>query len=78
MPAAQMRCGARPVMGLPSKATLPKARDGREQRRLASAVGADQADDLALPHVERGLVDGPEAAERLAEAAHLKHGAASV
>ena len=55
-----------------------EAGDGREQRRLARAVGPDQADDLALAHVERGLVDGLQAAERLGELAHLKHGAAFV
>ena len=55
-----------------------EAGDGGEQRRLAGAVGPDQADDLALPHVERGLVDGLQAAERLGELAHLKHGAAFV
>ena len=35
-----------------------EARDGGKQRRLARPVGPDQAHDLALPHVERGLVDG--------------------
>ena len=35
-----------------------------EQRRLAGAVRADQAEDLALPHVERDVVERDDAAER--------------
>ena len=55
-----------------------EAGDGREQCRLARAIGADQADDLSLAHVERGLVDRFQAAERLGKPTHLKHGAAFV
>ena len=40
---------------------------------LARAVGADQADDLALAHGEVEAVDGPDAAEVAREAFQLKH-----
>ena len=44
-------------MSRPSKKMAPPigstdAADGLEQRRLAGAVGAEQGDDLALPHLE--------------------------
>jgi hypothetical protein len=40
-------------------------RDQVEQRRLAGAVGPDQADDLSFGHVQRDVVDRHDAAERL-------------
>src|SRR4029077_18644786 len=42
---------------------LVEARDQVEERRLAGAVGPDQADDLALAHVERDVVDRDDPAE---------------
>ena len=46
--------------------------DAVEQRRLAAAVGADDAEDLASVHVERDVVDGAQAAELLHDALHLE------
>ena len=40
-----------------------EARDDVEQRGLAGAVGPDEAEDLAGPHVERDAVERPDAAE---------------
>ncbi len=51
---------------------LLHARDAVEQRRLAAAVGADDAEDLASVHVERDVVDSPQAAELLHDALHLE------
>ena len=42
---------------------LVEPRDQVEERRLAGAVRADQADDLALAHVERDVVDRDDPAE---------------
>ena len=39
------------------------ARQQIEERRLAGAVGADDADDLAAGHLDRHVVDGPDATE---------------
>ena len=47
------------------------AREHAHQRRLAGAVAADEADDLARPEVDRDLVHGVDAAERDADVAHL-------
>src|SRR5690606_25839443 len=41
-----------------------------EDGRLAGAVGADQADDLAGRHVEGNVIGGHQAAEALAQSAH--------
>jgi hypothetical protein len=43
-----------------------------DQRRLPRAVGADQPEDLALPHVEIDATQRLQAAEALAHAAHLE------
>ena len=45
-----------------------EARHEVEDRRLAGAVRSDDADDLALVDVERGAVDGADAAEASDEA----------
>src|SRR5205085_2752724 len=45
-----------------------------EDRALARAVGPDQADDLALGHLERDVADGGEAAETLDQAFNDEHG----
>ena len=52
------------------------ARQAVEERALAGAVRADQADDLALGHVQVGAIHRAEGAEGLDDAARLKqHGA---
>jgi hypothetical protein len=51
------------------------AGDQREQRRLARAVGADDADDLALTQGEREVVDDLQAAIALAQAFDREHAA---
>src|SRR5690606_21556703 len=43
-----------------------------EQRRLAGAIGPDQADQLALRHVHADAVERLEAAEALADLANLE------
>src|ERR1700689_5163062 len=45
------------------------AHDGLHRGRLAGAVGADQAEDLAGAQVEAKVLDGGEAAEALGQAA---------
>ena len=40
-----------------------EAADGVHQRRLAGAVGADEADDLVVADAQRRVVDGDDAAE---------------
>ncbi len=57
------RAGARPQ----------RAGDQVEDRALARAVGADEPEDLALPHLERYLVDGQETAEALRQALDREH-----
>ena len=57
--------------------TLPlaertKPREGVDERRLAGAVGADQADDLAWRDRQRDVVDGRDAAEADCQVAHLE------
>src|SRR5262249_10479194 len=46
-----------------------------EQGRLAAAVGTDDAEDLALVHVERHAVDRDDTAEALLQIAHGEDGA---
>src|SRR5690606_20694725 len=46
--------------------------DRGKQRRLARPVGADEADDLALLHVERHVAVGADTAERLRHAGQLE------
>ncbi len=56
------RLAVDPAMPL-RRAQLPE--DAVEQRRLARAVGTDQAQNLALLHIETDVVDGADAAELL-------------
>ena len=49
-----------------------QARDEVEDGCLAGAVGADEADDLPLRHVERDVVDGDDAAEAAREVSRLQ------
>ena len=49
-----------------------EARDDVEGGRLAGAVGADQAGDLALLHRERDVVEGDDAAEAARDVAELE------
>ena len=66
-----------------------RAGERADERRLAGAVAADQADDLARVEVDADVVDGVDAAERDADVAHLdqrhalgcvrgRHGASAV
>src|SRR5260221_3345713 len=54
-------------------ARLERAGDQVEDRALARAVGADETEDLALPHLERHLVDRQEAAEALRQGLDREH-----
>src|SRR5262249_43188440 len=47
--------------------------DAVEQRRLAAAVGTDDAENLAFVYLERHPVDRDDAAEALLEVAHWEH-----
>ena len=47
------------------------AREGADERGLAGAVAADEADDLAGVQVDGHVLDGVDAAERDADVAHL-------
>src|SRR6185503_5312620 len=47
--------------------------DAVEQRRLARAVGPDQAEDFALAHLEGNAVHRADAAERFLEALDFEH-----
>src|SRR5262249_28508716 len=51
-----------------------EAGDRVENGGLARAVGADEADDLALLHPEGEIVHGPQASEVLDEACRLEQG----
>ena len=56
------------------------AEDAVEERGLAAAVRADQAEDLALLHVEADAIDGLDAAKALLDFADFEdrgHGAVS-
>src|ERR1700719_502185 len=50
-----------------------RAGDQVEDRALARAVGADEPEDLALPHLARHLVDRHEAAEALRQSLDREH-----
>ena len=52
-----------------------EAGDGVDEGRLAGAVGADQAEDLAGSDVEVDAVEGDDATEADGEVAHLEGGA---
>jgi hypothetical protein len=64
-------CGGRPVMSSPPIQTGPRSAaapgDDVEKRGLAGAVRADQPGDRALGDLQRGAVDGAEAAEMLVQ-----------
>ena len=49
------------------------AEDAVEQGRLAAAVGADDAEDLALAHLEGNAVDRSDAAEALLDVGDFEH-----
>src|SRR5919202_1371365 len=51
-----------------------RAADQVDQRRLAGAVGADDAQPLALAHRDTEIVDGGQAAEVLAHATEVQQG----
>ncbi len=63
------RCGLQPVMSRPSSSTVPEVGpvepgDQVDERRLAGAVRADQADDLVPVQLDRDLVERLHALER--------------
>ena len=69
--------GARDVAALEPDAALVgpvEAGDDVERRRLAGAVGPDDADDLPLAGPEAHVAGGLDAAEADGAAPHLKHG----
>jgi len=45
-----------------------------DRGRLARAVGADEAEDFALSHLEAEIIDGAHPAEELAQPVHLQNG----
>ena len=57
-----------PVEDDPALVGLREPGDEVEDRRLAGAVRADQAEDLAVAQVEAGVVDGADPAEALGRA----------
>ena len=82
MPRPMTLCGGTRSRLSPSNSDVAavrrvEARDEVEDRRLARAVGADQADDLPLRHVERDVVDRDDAAEAAREVTRFeqRHGA---
>jgi hypothetical protein len=48
------------------------AEDAVEQRRLAASVRSDDAEDLALVHIERHAFNGVNAAELLGQVANFE------
>ena len=80
MPSRACSSGVARVTSRSAKRMVPSvgvgvAGEAVEERALARAVGADQADDLAFRHVEVGAVHRAEGAERLGDAARFKqHG----
>jgi hypothetical protein len=74
---ARATLGRQPVHRLVVEPDLARRRrveagDAVEQRRLARAVGADQADDLAALHAEGHVVVGHQAAEALGHVADVE------
>ena len=59
-------------------ARLVEPGEAVEQRGLAGAVRPDQAEDLALVHVERDAVQRDDAAEHDADVANREQGAGKV
>src|SRR6202043_2872424 len=59
-------------------ARLVEPGEAVEQRGLAGAVRADQAEDLALMHVERHAIQRDDAAEHDADVANRKQGKLSL
>ena len=61
-----------------ARARLIEPAEAIEQRRLAGAVRPDQAEDLALVHVERHAVQRDDAAEHDADVANREQGVLSL
>ena len=79
MPRLMIWCGGRPGDLVALEADRPRRRRERprqhvEDRALARAVRADQAENLALIDLERDVADGGEAAETLDQALDDEHG----
>ena len=77
IPSCVILCGGSPAMLSPLEQDLARVRpvdagDEVEDRRLAGAVRADHADDLALVDVQVEPVDDAQAAERLRHAPELE------
>src|SRR5690606_19137135 len=58
----------------PSVLRLEERRDHAQRRRLAGAVRADEAEDLAGRHAEAHVGEDAERAERVAHVLNLDHG----
>ena len=72
-------CGGIPVRSRPSSSTLPgvpdEAGDRVDERRLAGAVRADEADQLALRDLEIDVLDGVDSSEPHRQARRAQDGA---
>ena len=82
MPSRQTRSGDRPTMARafeldPAARGPGVAGDQAEERRLAGAIGAHDADGLAFGDLEAHVLQRAQPAEALAEAAHGEQGASS-
>ena len=78
MPALRASIGERKCTGLPSSRISPASgmtapAEHLDQRRLAGAVVADDAEDLARHEIEIGVVERGDAAVALDEAARLEN-----
>jgi hypothetical protein len=62
-----------PLVVDPPLSRFQQARDRRERRALAGAVGADEGDDLALLHLEGHVPEDLHVAVRDVDPADLKH-----
>ena len=59
----------------PSRGRRQQAAQHADGRGLAGAVAAEEAEDLAAPHVEADAIDGDELAEAARQIAHLDRAA---
>ena len=76
-PRRQSALGRSPVTTSPRNRTSPAVGDEEavqhvEERGLAGAVGPDDAEDLALAHLEADVRQGLQTDERLRDAAHVE------
>ena len=83
MPISAIRCGGRVRMLCALHQDVARARliepaEAIEQRGLAGAVRPDQAEDLALLHVERHAIQRDDAAEHDADVANREQGSGRI